>query len=106
MQTTNLSGLVPLGRAVLLREYAPERKTSVIIIPDSVKANMQSVENRAVVVECGPECWREEREPRARPGDRVMVAKFSGHLATGPADGKLYRIVNDRDIFTAITHEE
>jgi len=27
-------------------------------------------------------------------------------MAKGPADGIIYRLVNDRDIFCAITHEE
>jgi hypothetical protein len=26
-------------------------------------------------------------------------------MAKGPADGEMYRLVNDRDIFCAITHE-
>jgi co-chaperonin GroES (HSP10) len=39
-------------------------------------------------------------------GDRVLVTQFAGMMAKGPADGQMYRLVNDRDIFCAITHEE
>jgi co-chaperonin GroES (HSP10) len=103
--TNNTSGVRPLGCAVLVEYYEPERKGSLIIVPDSIRKNEVLLEQRAVVVECGPACWPDE-PPRAKPGDRVMIARLSGYAMTGPADGKLYRIVNDRDIFAAIDHEE
>ncbi len=105
MSQANTSGLQPLGRAVLVAYYEPERVESVIVIPDNVKDRTVLVEQRAIVVECGPACWPNETA-RARPGDRVMIAKFSGYSATGPADGKRYRIINDADIFARITHDE
>jgi co-chaperonin GroES (HSP10) len=102
----NPSGLKPLGKAVLIRAYTPERKASVIELPAQVQNSMAMVDNRAVVVEVGVAAWDDEVAPRAAPGDRVLVTKFAGFMATGPADGKLYRLVNDRDIFCAITNEE
>lgn len=102
--TTNGSGLKPLGRAVLIEEYAPEVRASVIAIPDNVQGKMAMVEQRAVVVEVGPACWPDE-PARAQPGDKVFVAKFSGFMCRGTKDGRPYRVVNDRDIFLAITEE-
>ena len=101
----NKSGLAPLGRAVLVEYYEPERKESVIVIPDNVKDKTTMVEQRAVVVEVGPACWPDE-PPRARVGDRVLISKYSGYAAIGPADGQRYRLINDRDIFARITFEE
>lgn len=101
----NESGLKPLGRAVLVEDYQPERKGSVIVIPPSVQQKESAVEQRARVIEVGSEAWLEERTPRAWPGDLVLVAKYSGYLAVGPGDGKQYRFVNDRDIFAGITKE-
>jgi co-chaperonin GroES (HSP10) len=101
----NQSGLLPLGRAVLIAPYEPERKESVIVLPDEVQGRTQMVEQRAVVIAVGPSAWCDEFEPRAKPGDRVLVSKFSGHMATGTKDGKQYRFVNDRDIFAAIEVE-
>lgn len=101
----NTSGVSPLGCAVLVEYYEPERKESLIYVPESVRKGEVLVEQRAVVVEIGPECWLNETRPRAKVGDRVLIARMSGYALTGPADGKLYRIVNDRDIFAAITHE-
>ena len=101
---TNDSGLKPLGRAVLIRAYNPERKGSMIALPDSVEASGAALEVRAVVVEVGAHCWPDE-PARAKAGDKVFVSKLSGFTARGTKDGALYRFVNDRDIFAAITEE-
>lgn len=63
------------------------------------------IDNRARVIETGPSAWHDEPSPRAVAGDIVLVTKFAGFMAVGPKDGKPYRLVNDRDIFCAITHE-
>jgi co-chaperonin GroES (HSP10) len=101
----NESGLKPLGVAVLIRPYVPERTGSLIEIPDEVQGRMAMVDQRAVVVEIGPSAWHDEPCPRASVGDKVLVTKFAGFIAKGPADGLGYRLVNDRDIFAAITEE-
>jgi co-chaperonin GroES (HSP10) len=101
----NKSGLVPCGHAVLVQPYEPEKPGSFIVMPDSIKERNLMVEMRAVVIEAGPEAWIEEKVPRAMPGDKVLIAKYAGHLATGTADGKQYRLVNDRDIFCQIEVE-
>lgn len=102
----NRSGLDPRGVAVLIKSYEPERKGGQIVLPDLVQNRMAMVDNRAVVVAVGPSAWHDEPAPRAKVGDRVLVTKFAGFMAKGPADGEMYRLVNDRDIFCAITHEE
>lgn len=101
----NQSGLEPRGVAVLIKTYEPERKGAQIVIPDNVQGRMAMVDNRAVVVAIGPSAWHDEPVPRAAVGDKVLVTKFAGFMAKGPADGQMYRLVNDRDIFCAITHE-
>lgn len=102
--TVNTSGLKPLGRAVLVEHYEPERKDSLIELPEMVRDRTSLVEQRAVVIEVGPACWPDE-PPRAKPGDKVLISKMSGYMAKGSADGKSYRLVNDRDIFCCITEE-
>ena len=116
----NLSGLLPVGHAVLLLPYQPEydaAKRAGLAIPDEdFRMGGIMTEMRAVVVALGPDCWRNdndtvaEREakpwrPRALPGDKVMVSKFSGAVVHGPLDGKVYRMVNDQDIFVKIVAE-
>lgn len=98
----NPSGLRPLGVAVLVKPYEPELRKSMIEIPDTVRERTGMVETRAIVIEVGPEAWSDEPKPRARPGDKVLISRFSGVMANGIKDGERYRIVNDRDIFCAL----
>ena len=102
----NKSGLEPRGVAVLIELYEPERKGAVIVLPDNVQGRQSMVENRAIVIAVGPGAWHDEPAPRAAVGERVLITKYAGFVAKGPKDGKIYRLVNDRDIFCAITHEE
>lgn|SRR5574337_202162 len=101
----NNSGLFPVGRAVLVEPYQPERKAGLIQLPDEVLGREQMIEQRAIVVAVGPAAWHDEFQPRAKPGDRVLISKFAGHMATGTLDNKQYRFINDRDIFAIITEE-
>jgi len=102
----NNSGIEPVGRAVLLKSYEPERAHSLIALPPSVMENNVALEARAIVIEVGPTCWHDEPRPRCEVGDKVLVSKFGGKVLRGPADGELYRLVNDRDIFARITKEQ
>jgi co-chaperonin GroES (HSP10) len=101
----NKSGLRPLGRAVLVEPYEPEIKKSLLVMPDSVKERTAMIETRAIVLDIGPSAWDDEPAPRAVVGDKVLISKFAGVMVTGTADGKTYRIVNDRDIYCAIEEQ-
>ena len=103
-QIVNNSGLKPLGRAVLVEHYEPERKDALIMMPDQVMDRNLMVEQRAIVLEIGLSAWSDE-PARAQVGDKVLISRLAGYMAVGPADGKRYRLVNDRDIFAAITSE-
>lgn len=94
----NPSGLHPLGCAVLIEPYEPEIAKGMLVLPQDVKERTTMIEMRAVVIEVGPACWPDE-PPRAKPGDKVFVTKFAGHMVVGTKNGKQYRLVNDRDIF-------
>jgi co-chaperonin GroES (HSP10) len=108
-EVKNESGILPCGRAVLVEPYEPERKKSLIALPDEVEDNLNTLGQRAVVIQAGPSAWHEEQAlgypPRAVPGDKVLISKFSGQMFKGTADGKQYRLVNDRDIFAKIEVE-
>lgn len=98
----NRSGLEPLGRAVLVKMIElEEMKAELIQIPDHVRAQSAVMETRAEVVAIGSECWADEKEPRAKEGDKVIITRLAGYVAKGN-DGQLYRLVNDRDIFCRI----
>ncbi len=102
----NTSGLEPAGRSVLVAPYGEEETYKGLIqMIESTKDRDRMVEQRAVVIAVGDCAWDDEKTPRAKPGDKVLVTKYAGYMATGTADGKIYRLVNDRDIFARITAE-
>jgi len=98
----NTSGLHPKCRAVLVEPVETELASSTIIIPETARERAMMVEVFAKVIEVGPEAWKEEKTPRAYPGDKVLVSKWCGHITQGPKDGKLYRLVNAEDIFCGV----
>jgi co-chaperonin GroES (HSP10) len=103
----NLSGLKPLGRAVLVKPYLVEERTAsgLILTRETVQKD-QMAEQRAVVVEIGPAAWESEKQPRAKVGDKILFSKWAGYQAVGTADDEVYRVVNDSDIFMGITEEK
>ncbi len=101
----NESGLRPKGRCVLVKPAELEIQKGIIQVLDSTVAEAHMLQMRVQVVECGPYCWPDEPEPRAKPGDIVMVAKMSGNLVKG-VDGKQYRAINDRDVFIQVIEGE
>lgn len=101
----NTSGLLPLGRSVLVKHYEPEGKKSLIELPAFVKDRVMMIEQRAVVIAVGPACWPDE-PARAKSGDRVLISRMAGAFAEGTLDGEQYRFINDRDIFAQITEEK
>lgn len=96
----NISGLKPLGHAVLCKPYEPEFSRTVIAIPDDVRAKALMGEMRGTVIEIGAGCWPDEPR-RAEVGDRVLISKYSGVIVHG-VDGALYRLCSDQDIFCGI----
>ena len=101
----NTSGLKPLGRAVLMQPYGVEEKTAGgLYLPETVRVKDQLAEQRAVVIEIGPNAWPGE-PARCKVGDKILFSKWAGHQCVGPDDGETYRVVNDNDIFMQITSE-
>lgn len=100
----NTSGLHPKGHAVLIQTYEPQLESKIIAIPDAVQRNQHMMNQRAVVIEVGPSAWDDEPTPRAQPGDHVLVTKYAGFVAGADMtkDGKVYRLVNDRDVFCTL----
>lgn len=107
MNQANTSGLLPKGRAVLVRPYKAKETigNTRFVLPASVQKTEQMAEQRAVVVEIGPNAWVGEPVPRAAVGDHILFSKWAGYAAVGVADGNEYRVVNDSDIFLQIVVE-
>ena len=102
----NNSGLDPRGVAVLVRPLDVKPKGGMIELPPGVRERLTTIENQVTVIAIGPSAWHDEPAPRAEVGETVLVTKFAGFMVKGVKDGEAYRLVNDRDIFCAITGDE
>jgi len=100
-EVKNTSGWEPSGRAVLIKPYEPEKLSTTIAIPETVRNRLEMVEQFAVVVAIGENAWHDEPVPRAKVGDHVIVTRYAGFILSEEhtEDGETYRVVNDRDIF-------
>lgn len=104
MKNENTSGISPTEYKILvLPKIVEDRSKGGIIIPDITKERDQFAQMEGKLVAVSPlafsyanECeWGAAEKPA--PGDRVLFAKYSGAVVTG-ADGKEYRLVNDKDV--------
>ena len=102
----NKSGLVPVGRAVLLLPYDPDFAGSAIVVPEGVRRSLDMLESRAIVIAVGPSAWEDEPVPRAYVGDKVLVTRYCGAMLRGPLDDVQYRMVNGDDIYAKIIEEK
>jgi len=99
----NQSGITPKGHAILCIPY--EMKKGLIVLPDNVGDRAKMLEDRVIVLEIGPDAWT-GKTARAVVGERVMISKFAGTVVKGPLDDKIYRIINDQDIYIGIEEKE
>lgn len=100
----NTSGLTPCGHRVIVLPVKKERTTeSGILIPDPVADREDMAQIEALVVAVGPSAWADQSVAGqwAKPGDRVVIAKFSGLQHKGP-DGKAYRVISDLDVVAVV----
>lgn len=95
----NKSGIHPQGHAVLVKPIAATLPGGKIVLAQSAAEKDAMLENRAIVVELGGEAWADEKRPRAKIGDHVLITRFAGNLIVGTLDEEHYRLVNARDIY-------
>lgn len=88
-----------------MEPLTPAEQKGMIIIPPSARERQHMLEQYATVLELGPECGKDEAL-RAEPGEVAIIAQYAGYIAKGPLDDKLYRIINERDIFAVIEVKE
>lgn len=100
LQSSNPSGYLPLGHAVLTRPII-RHADSVIYIPPEARKRFIILEEEVEVVAVGPSAWADEPFQRAKPGDHVLVTFAAGKMLMGK-DDQQYRMVNANDIFCLV----
>ena len=103
----NTSGLRPAGHRIVVLPIEKERRTeSGIVLTDAYADREDMAQVEAWVIAVGPSAWGDQPISGrwAKPGDKVLIAKYSGLYWSGP-DGKKYRVINDLDIVAVVEYE-
>ena len=91
--------LVPLGDRVVLKHLVAEETTkSGIILPGSAKEKPQEAE--VIAVGPGGVIDGKEVKMQVKPGDKVLLSKYSGTEVK--VDGKEYTIIRQSDILAIV----
>lgn len=102
---SNQSGIDPVEYKVLVLPDPVEEvsKGGIVLSVESVKERERMAQVKGTLVAVGGNAF-EDWNSKPEPGNRVMIAKYAGVVAPG-ADGKEYRLCNDKDICAVITVE-
>lgn len=98
----NTSGYYPAGYRVLVRPDPIDKRTKGgILLPETARDDHGRAQTLGTLVALGPFAW--DRYPRhwAKPGDRVLFAKYGGLHLRG-TDGADYRMLNDEQITAVV----
>jgi co-chaperonin GroES (HSP10) len=109
----NTSGYkVPEFRILILPEVVEEKTSGGIIIPETIKDDLQGAKTLATIVDIGEKAFDQgtDREWKEKPkvGDKVLIPSYEGYRLNKDQtkDGKEYRIILDRHILAIQTSEE
>lgn len=97
-------GIRPTGFNVLVVLEPTEEKIGSIYIPQQAQDKEKLVQVRGRIIAMSPAAFDFADWPaNARPqiGDAVQIAKLAGIITPG-ADGRQYRLVNDKDVAAII----
>lgn len=97
----NTSGIRPVEFKILVEPHEVKEKTEGgIYMVSAVTEREKMAQVKATLVAVGSNAFYDWFDPKPQIGDMVLFAKHAGYVTPG-ADGKEYRLINDKDI-TAI----
>lgn len=101
----NTSGYYPAGYRVLVKPDPIDKRTKGgIFIPDTAVEDHGRAQMLGTLVAIGPFAWHDYPAAWAKPGSRVLFARYGGLHLRGK-DGLEYRMLNDEQI-TAVVDAE
>lgn len=96
----NNSGITPVGLSVLVEPEQIDETYGdsgiVVGTPDQLERE-QMKQTDGIVLAIGPEAWHDEKNPRCKVGDRIVMKAYAGMIRKG-IDGKSYRLIGDTEI--------
>lgn len=103
MKLENKSGITPVGVSVLVLPEQVEEKTEsgIITVTEKEKDRHELGQTDALVIAIGEAAYFDEKVPRCKVGDRVIMAKYSGMIRKGN-DDLTYRLIRDSDVLAIL----
>ena len=102
----------PLGHHVLVYPDQVNDRIGSIFLTQQTRQQEQLARIFGTVVKVGPQAWkahdptgRGEGEPWAKPGDRIVFAKYGGFVLEDPDTKECYRLLNDEDVTCKVNEE-
>ena len=94
----NTSGIYPKSYVLLIKlDKVADTSAGGIALSAQTQEVAQLHTIYATVVDVGPGCWNDEKEPRAKIGDHIIFAKLAGEAVKGK-DGEMYRLITDKQV--------
>ena len=98
----NTSGYYPAGYRVLVKPDPIDKTTKGgILIPDMAREDHGRAQTLGTLVAIGPFAWDKYPAAWAKPGSRVLFARYGGLHLRGK-DGSDYRMLNDEQITAVV----
>lgn len=94
------AGIIPVGLSVLvLPDQVEETYGDTGIVRGTITKleQEQLSQTDGEVIAIGPLAWFDEKTPRCKVGDRVVMTKYAGMIRKGK-DGLSYRLIKDNDV--------
>ncbi len=103
----NNSGLIPHHvKAVVLPDQIETVTKGGIHLTDKQKSDDAYKQIYGTLVAVGKNAFYDWDGDCPKVGDRVCIGSYTGRIVESRIDGKTYRLLEDRDIWTSITFGE
>lgn len=100
MSCDNPSGITPVGFSLVIEPEQVEEtygESGIVVgTPESIERE-QMRQTDGVVLAIGPMAFSDEKSPRCKVGDRVVMRAYAGMMRKG-VDNKQYRIIADTEV--------
>lgn len=95
----NKSGILPVGVSILIKPLEVEQTTAsgIIVRTHSEQDREEMKQTEGLVIAVGPAAYYDEKEPRCKVGDKVVIAAYAGMVRKGK-DDIIYRLILDNDV--------
>ena len=96
-------------RILVLPDLVEEKTKGGIILPDTVKDDLQGAKVSATIIAFGAKAFDEGTwKDMPKTGDKILIPTYCGYMINKEqsADNKEYRVILDRDILAIKNSEE